>query len=205
MLLTNEEAVARLDNPENLIRRRENDKIIRQLTRVKLPEYSEDTCAIAPIHNGGRRPGDKNLTPEDRASVGAAANILDIKEVAETMQVSEHHARELAEGKHSNAQGTNPELVEAINDKLGVPHDLAIQKLTQALLGLDPSKEKSPSKLATIAGTLARVAEHTAPLKHDDPKNGLEDCKLVVYAPTVKQENHYQTVEIQSPVKQEVA
>lgn len=205
MLISSTEVNERLENPDNIIRRRENDLAIRQLSRVRLPEHSEDTCAIAPVHNGGRRPGDKNITPESRAEIGSSAAILTLEEVAEQFDVSVHHAHELANGKHSNAQGQNPQLVEAINDKLDEPHQIALSKLTKTLLAIDDEKLKGqkPKDLAGMASQLARVAEQTAPIKHGDSAqdDALKKCQLIVYAPTIRQENKYETVQIATPVR----
>lgn len=203
MLISSTEANERLDNPENLIRRRENDLAVRKMTRVRLPEHPDDSCGIVPINNGGRRPGDKNITPETRAIIGAASAALTLDEVSEQFDVSKHHAHELSQGKHSNAQGVNPELVESINSKLQEPHDIALDKLTKTLLAIDDASltKQKPKDLAGIASQLSRVAEQTAPLKHTDPEDAMRDCRLIVYSPTIKNENHYQTVAIATPVK----
>lgn len=204
MFISEQEAEQRLNSEFNILRRRENDKNIRMLARVRLPEHPEDGCAIAPVHNGGRRPGDRNLTPESRAEIGAAAQIDTLSKVAEDNNVSLHHAHELSQGKHSNAQGTNPELVDDINKKLDGPHDIALKKLTASLLAIDEvalTKQK-PKDLAAMASQLARVAEHTAPIKHTSPEeDALRDCRLVVYSPTIKNESYYKTVQIISPVQ----
>ncbi len=198
MFLTNEEVANRLEDPNNLIRRRENDRLTRQLARVRLPEYVEDGAALVPLHNGGRRKGDANMDSDMRLTVAVEARTgqSTVAEVAEKHNVSQHHVRELAEGKHSHAQGSNAELVSEINKQLEEPHTLAVKKLTKALLAIDEEKLKTqkPKDLASIAAQLSRVAENTAPLKHEDDK--LSDCKLVVYAPSFKQENHYETVEV---------
>lgn len=203
MLISSTEVIERLDNPDNIIRRRENDKLTRQLSRVRLPEHEGDACAIVPVNNGGRRPGDNNISPESRASIGAEAQLKTLAEVAADNNVSLHHAHELSQGKHSNAQGQNPELVSAINTKLQEPHDIALDKLTKTLLAIDETKlaNTKPKDLAGMARALAGVAEHTAPIKHTDPeKDRLEQCRLIVYSPTIKQENHYETVSIARPI-----
>lgn len=204
MLISSTEVDNRLENPENIIRRREDNLAVRKLTRVKLPEHESDSTAIVPLNNGGRRPGDRNLTPESRATIGAEASLLTLDEVAKQHNVSRHHVQELSQGMHSNAQGVNIELVDNINKKLQEPHEIALQKLTAALLAIDEAKltKEKPKDLAMIARSLSGVAEHTAPIKHTDPEDDiLKKCQLIVYSPTIKNENHYQTVAIATPVK----
>lgn len=199
MFISETEVTERLESSENIINKRSQLSYReRKLARVRLPEAAEDTCAIAPLHNGGRRPGDTNLSAEQRASIGAQASIETLAEVADSNGVSLHHVHELSHGKHSNAQGENPALVDAINEKLEGPHDIALKKLTSTLLAIDETKLKSmkPKDLAAMASSLSRVSDSTAPLKREDP---LKDCRLVVYAPTVKQENYYESVAAPSP------
>lgn len=203
MLLTQEQVIERLDNPDNLVHRKIKNVIDRKLARVRMPELEGDSCAIAPLHNGGRRPGDTNLDKEVRASIGAEAQIATLAKVANAHGISLHHAHELANGKHSIAQGVNTGLVDDINKKLEEPHDIAVRKLTKVLLaipeeGLQAIKAKD---LTSMASQLSKVAENTAPLKHDDPNNG--GPQFIVYAPTVKQENHYESVEVATPTSVE--
>jgi hypothetical protein len=206
MLIDNEELSKLLDSPHNLVRAREMDKSTRQSARIKFPTADEDKCAIAPLHNGGRRHGDTNLDSETRAIIGAEAQVETLSKVAETHGVSLHHAHELANGMISTAQGVDAKLVEDINKKLETPHELALQKLTKVLLAI-PDDAKSlgtikPKDLTGMAGQLAKVAENMAPLKHEDD-SALKDCKLIVYAPTIRQENKYETVQVARPIREE--
>lgn len=203
MLVNNEQAEQRINNPENLLRKREQDKFIRQNIRTKFPESPEDGCIIKPLHNGGRRPGDTNLDKDTRALIGAEAQLETLSRVAEKFGISEHHAHELGAGKVYTDAGVNKELVEGINKKLNEPHELAVQKLTETLLALTPLKISSVGKakdLATIAGQLSRVAENTAPLKHEDEDAAMGAARIIVYSPTIKQENHYNSIEVDRPI-----
>jgi len=205
MLISVAEALERLESPNNLANRRSiNDADTRKTIRMRLPEHPADTTAIVPLHNGGRRPGDKNVSEEDRANIGAEAQIKTLAEVAADNNVSLHHVHELSNGMHSTAQGQDPNLVNNINEKLDEPHQLALKKLTSTLLSIDESKlaKEKPKDLANMARALAGVAEHTAPIKHKGAEeDALAGCRLVVYAPTLKTENHYETVQVAAPVK----
>ena len=205
MLVSPEEAEARLTSPNNLLNRRELDKTARQNIRTKFPTHPEDNCAIKPIHNGGRRPGDTNLSPEQRAVIGSEAQLQTLDAVADKFGISRHHAHELANGKVFTANGQDDELIKDINNKLHEPHKLAVEKLTQTLLALDEDKIKAIGKakdLASVASHLSRIAENTAPLKHDD-EDARSSARIIVYSPTIKQENHYSSVETTSPTTTE--
>jgi DNA-binding phage protein len=173
-------------------RREITDVEERKDTRALTTEYAEDCSKIVPIHNGGRRPGDKNIPDFMRSVIGVSAHLDTLENTAEAFGVSKHHAFELKHGMHSTAQGQDKELVESVNEQLKTPHDIALSKLTATLLKIDPNLITKQKDLASVAGTLARVADSTAPIKREDEDKSF---KLVVYAPSIKQENHYETVD----------
>lgn len=202
MFLTDDQVESRIGSSLNLAKR-EHPKPRRQLHDVKeresarseVIEAGDAIVEIKPLNNGGRRKGDANMSPESRALVGAVAHLDTTANVAKAFNVSPHHVHELKHGMHSTAQGQNNDLVDAVNAKMNEPHELALQKLTETLLEITPEKikeESSPTKLANIASSLARVAQSTAPIKKEDMED--KGIKLVVYAPTFKQENTYPTV-----------
>ena len=203
MLISTDEALARLRDPRNLATRhtRVNDPIARQTARDKFPTHEDDHSVIKPLHNGGRRPGDTNLTDEMRALIGAEAQLSTLSETAERFNISHHHAHELANGKVYTEAGIDNELVSQINKKLNEPHSLAVEKLTETLLALDSNKIKGMSKpkdIASVAAQLARIADSTSPLKQDDEEER-GSARIIIYSPTIKQENHYASVETSRP------
>lgn len=167
----------------------------RQLHRVHT--NAQDDVAIAPLHNGGRRPGDKNLSLVERADIGAAANLSPLSEVVKQFGVSQHHAHELKHGKITNEGGQDSSLVDAVNDRLSKPNKLAIDKLTSTLMQLDDNKIKkikSPKAIVSIASTLSQIVRNTTPIiKEADEDKGI---KLLVYAPVMKKESDYNTVDV---------
>jgi hypothetical protein len=177
-----------------------------QLTGSSTPSQEEDeellstntdVTTIAPLNNGGRRPGDKNLPDNLRSIIGAVAHLDTTKNTAEAFGVSTHHVHELKHGMHSTAQGQDDKLVDAINEKLEEPHDIAVKKLAAALTYLDITKldVNKPKDVVHVAKQLSSIAEQTSPIKKDDPL-GDGGTRLVVYAPTFKQENKYETTHV---------
>jgi len=201
MLISSDEALARLQDPRNLVNRggRNNDTQSRKDERARLPEHPSDHSVIRPLNNGGRRKGDTNLTKETRALIGAEAQVITLEEVAEKFNISQHHAHELANGKVYTDAGVDDSLVSSINTKLSEPHQLAVDKLTETLLALDSNKIKSIGKakdLASVAAQLSRIAETTSPLKHKDEDDDAKGAaRIIIYSPTIKQENHYASLE----------
>lgn len=197
--ISDEQVKERVERPDNLInrpklntpapRRSNNDKEDRQQERVEKDDY----VAIAPLHNGGRRQGDKNIPEFMRALIGVSANIDTLDEVAENFGVSSHHAFELKHGMHSHAQGANPELVQKVNEGLQTPHELAVDRLTKSLMSIsdDDLTNLKPREKIAAASQLARVVDSTKPIQKETEHQGVQ---LLVYAPTIKQENVYESV-----------
>lgn len=176
-------------------RRKMTSLAARKLHRVHT--NAQDEVAIAPLHNGGRRPGDKNLDLETRADIGAAANLQPIADVAEQFGVSQHHVHELKHGKITNEAGQSDTLVDAVNDRLSAPNKLAIEKLTAVLIQLDPEKIKklkTPKTIVHVASALSKIVQNTTPIIKDNDED--KSIKLLVYAPVMKAESHYETVDV---------
>jgi hypothetical protein len=168
------------------------------------PEITNDTTTIRPLHNGGRRPGDNNIPHKLRVEIALAARTQPIAVVAERYGISEHHAFELSKGMTSYEDGKNAKLIDDINSQVSVPHELALARLTAVLTAITPEKISRVSKvkdLAQIASQLAGVSKSVQPIVKDDPIGTDGSAQLVVYAPSFKQENHYETVRVErSPV-----
>jgi hypothetical protein len=204
MFISDDALQERLKSPTNLInrtpvpsaRRVIVDKVERQEINTELPTAEGDVTVITPLHNGGRRPGDKNIPDGLRAIIGAVARVDTLENTAEAFGISTHHAHELKHGKMSNAQGQDDKLVKDINDKLETPHDIALRKLTESLLAVDINKvdKNKPKDAVMVASALSRIVEQTSPIKRDDDED--KGARLVIYAPTIRQENSYGTVNV---------
>jgi len=214
MFISDDEIAQRSAHPNNLANRA-TDKPRRTLTNYNERteardvepdgDVPDDNTKIAPLHNGGRRPGDANLSAEVRAIVGGLAHFDTARNVAEQFGVSEHHVHELKHGMHSTAQGQDADLTASINAGLKRPHDIAVQKLTSVLLGIDTTRlnPKRPKDAIMVASGLARIAQQTNPIQQKGADaEGQPAVRLVIYAPTVKQENHYESVHAISPARE---
>lgn len=198
MFTSDDDLQSILNRPDNLARRKENDLKERALERVEVPEEDDvDHAAIVPLNNGGRRTGDKNIPEVIRSIAGAAAHFDTLKNVSKEFGISLHHTHELKHGVITDYKGQDDNLVDEINTQLKTPHDIALEKLTETLLAITPEKIAAITKvkeLASIANNLSSVAERSAPVRKNSER--LEDCKLIVYAPTIQNENHYEKVTV---------
>jgi hypothetical protein len=213
MFFSDEEVESRLQSETNLARRKDDPsqtKPRRTLTnyservteRDQEPITPEDSTTIAPLHNGGRRPGDRNLDASVRAVIGSIARMDTIANTASAFGVSPHHVHELKHGKHSNAQGVDEELAAGISEKLKTANDIAVTQMTNVLLGLDVAKIRKPRDAVYVADKLASIAQKTSPIKTTAiDVDGTGNTKLIVYAPTIKQENHYESVHAITPTR----
>ena len=206
MFISDKELNKRLNDPGNLAnrngsntigndgngnRRENNNKISRKEERVDIA----DKTAIIPLHNGGRRQGDKNLPEFMRNVIGVSANLDTIKNTANAFDVSPHHVHELKHAKKSNAQGQDEDLMHSINKGLIVPHNKAIDRLLVALKLSDESIEELETKdRVTVASQLASIADKTKPvLKEAD---GNSNVQLNIYAPKVLTKTNYNSIEV---------
>lgn len=199
MFIDDTELESLLKKPDNLVNRHRtnNDIIDRKNERVEQPTTESDKTSIAPLNNGGRRQGDGNIPSIVRGVIGASARLDTLKNVSEEFGVSLHHAHELKHGVITDYKGQDDELIEDINKQLKTPHDLAVDKLTETLLAITPEKISLVTKvkdLASIANSLSAVAERSAPVKKDSGNS--EGAKLIVYAPIIQNENHYEKVTV---------
>jgi len=214
MFLSDTEVESRLQSEDNLARRNiDKEPPRRTLTnysgresaRDQAPITPEDSTTIAPLHNGGRRPGDRNLDASVRAVIGSIARMDTAANTAKAFGVSPHHVHELKHGKHSNAQGVDEELANNINEKLKTANDIAVTQMTNVLLGIDVTKIRKPKDAVYVADKLASIAVKTSPIKRlaDADGEAGSGTRLIVYAPTIKQENHYESVHAVTPTRPE--
>lgn len=194
IFLTEEQVEARLNSKDNLARLRRNEKAVERNPKFII---SEDTL-VRPENNGGRREGDTNIPPFIRELVGTLANMEPSKAVAEVFGVSKSQTDQYKAGCITPGV-RDPALSQKINENLGRAHELAIAKMVESLESIS-SKELTNAKVrdkASIAADLARVAEKLTP-KEESKASG--DFQLIVYSPTVRAENFYQTKEVVTKV-----
>jgi hypothetical protein len=166
----------------------------------------DNLCAkidVKPLHVGGRKNGDKNLTPMMRTLIGAAAEIDgNNKETAKTFGVSDRQVANLRLGRTSHATSIDPvaksEIVEAVQTAQDARAQVR-EKATSRLASLfdEAISEENlatlkPREAISAAKDLATVIDRVT------PKEGGSDNRVqfVIFAPRVKEEKEYDTVDV---------
>ena len=159
---------------------------------------------VKPLHTGGRKNGDKNLSPMMRTLIGAAAVIDgDNKKTAKTFGVSDRQVANLKLGRTSHSETIDPvaksnvvEVVEAAQiDTRAQVRDKASSRLASLFDG--PISEENlatlkPREAISAAKDLATVIDRVSPR---EAHHG-NQVQFVVFAPRQKEEKEYETVEI---------
>jgi hypothetical protein len=190
IFLTEEQVKARLNSQDNLAKNPTENRNPKNIV-------SEEVL-VTPIHNGGRRNGDTNIPPFIRELVGTFANMEPSKAVAEVFGVSKSQADQYKSGCVTPGV-PDPNLISQLNKNLSRAHELAIEKMVASLEGISETDIKNARvrDKASIARDLASVAEKLTP-KELPKERG--DFQLIVYSPTVRTENFYETKEVITPV-----
>lgn len=186
MILDNEEADARLNNPNNLFLK------IRETPREKLVE-------ILPMPSGGRKEGDKAIPPRVRELLGSLAHETDDtqKEIASVFGVSQVTVSDASRGLIGDRLDEDlAEKVDLSKDKKeDKAHNLALDALVGSL-GIVNDKIKevdTPLKAARLASDMSKIV---ANLKGKEQPSAVSNVKVVLFAPSIKQETHYETAEV---------
>lgn len=184
LLISKESAIKRLDSNENLANR-----LVRNNGSLEIKKIE---------HGGGRSNGQKNLTENERAIIGASARAFGIKNTAEAFGVSVSHTNSLAHGKvyrdgGREANKSHADLKNQIEDRLSDVKDVALEKLMLSLGLIDEEKlaESSAKDLSGIAANLSKVVENSS----GGGKNNTQ-VNLVVYAPESRKVADYEVIEV---------
>lgn len=171
------------------------------LTEAELKERLEHPNNVAniivnhkKIHNGGRRDGDKNIEPKKRELAGFLAHFDTAKNIGEALDISPIQVHMLKHGKVSHDR-PNGELKEAIEERLGIVRDKALDKL---LSTIDVIQEEKISKLKVTSQT--RVAKDLASVieKTSKKNEGAVPVQFNIYAPQIREEKHFDVVEVRN-------
>lgn len=138
----------------------------------------------------------KQIPDALRSLIGATATIAGEKTAAEEFGISQPTAHHI---KHGH-RGTFHDVVEK-NDKVAIKNELApirsmaLEKLKASILAITDEKlqGEEPAKLASIARSMSAVLKDT--IVTEDDKDGNEKYQFNIFAPQVKTETHYTTVE----------
>lgn len=147
----------------------------------------------------GRTPGAVNRTDSQRAAIGELAHLVGEQNAADLTGASQSQVNSYKRGFNSSGKRHhNPALDNEIQDSLGKVRDAAIDRMLASMGLITDDKLKSVSKatdLATIAGTLSKVAQIGIPKESRDANSG-PNVQVVVYAPAIKEEKTYEMVEV---------
>lgn len=185
-MITEEQAKARLNSPRNLMNR----------NRVNGPNNDDDQpISIRPYFNQGRRDGDQNVPTELRQLAALTALDSTLKDAAEIIGGSPRQVANYIKGEVSQGK-VDPVLKAVVETKMEQAQEIAIDKLLSSLNKINFEDDKQMSKidargLSQIASNLSRVVEQTREKTNTDDKT-----RLIIYAPEIKTENHYNSVEV---------
>lgn len=181
MILTEEQAKARVESGNNLLNRfgrKEPNNVV-----VITPTYK-------PAPGGHQRP----LNEEQKVEVAARARLgEDQRVLAEEFGVSVSTARYLEHGDgYRGKPGPDERKVEARMDEI---QDKALCKLMMSIGLLDEARlgKLGAKDLSTVAANMAKVAGNVRPSVNDG-----NAVHLHLYAPELRKEQNYKTIEVSS-------
>lgn len=186
MFLTNEQAEVRLNSEKNLANRfaRGNDKKVPE----KVTEITQAEVIITEkvIHLPGKN--GINLSEEVRTEIATRARLGESQtNLASEFNITQANVSSIERGR---TKGIDEVKVEETTNRA---RDLALERLMQSLglLTEDKLSGCSAKDLSVIASNMGRVVEKI------NPKTVQADnINFIIYAPELKQERAYETVEI---------
>jgi hypothetical protein len=168
----------------------------------------DNLCAkidVKPLHVGGRKNGDKNISPMMRTLIGAAAEIDgNNAATARTFGVSDRQVANVRLGRTSHSETIDPvakaevaEVVEKSTDTRTQVREKASSRLA-SLFDSAISEENlatlKPREAISAAKDLATVIDRVTP-KEGNSGNAVQ---FVIFAPRQKEEKEYETVDVES-------
>jgi predicted transcriptional regulator len=211
LIISEEEANARLNNPDNLANKIGTKTTIRtsipdktsslQDTYNKPRENgpnndSDQLVSIRPVDNGGRRPGDTNVPEVIRSLAAVLTNNGEAAQsVAEGLGISKSSVDQYKEGNTSFGR-PNAQLRSVIRENLDKIQEKAIGKMLKGIDFMDFNDETKMAKVSyrDMSNILLNLHKLVGGEAGDDEKK--DTTKLIIYAPSVKTEQHFQVVEV---------
>jgi transcriptional regulator with XRE-family HTH domain len=170
MNITHEQAIKRLDNPNNLANRFG--------TRISHIE----------IRNKGRRLGDVNLTDEQRNEIAVRSRLGEKQtDLAREYGTSQPNVSNIERGEGGRTDEAR------VERQLSEVRDIALGKLmlSLGLITEDKLQDCGADTLARVAAHMSKVIEKSMP--RQDPRANIN---LVIYTPEMKKETGFKVVEI---------
>lgn len=181
-ILTEEQAKARLNSSRNLASR-----FGRASSDYELETPTEVT--IIPLERPGRTNGSPNFTPDEKVTIGARRRSGErLQSVADDFGTTASVVRNIENGKTKSDRKRIDEKVESIQD-------VALLKLMASLNLIDESKlsKLGAKDLGVFAASMSKVVSNTLP-----KENNGETVHLHLYAPELRSEQSYQTIEVRA-------
>lgn len=156
----------------------------------------KENVTIAPLHPTTYHP---RLTDAERAAVGVAARLTSPSKAAKEFGVSFTTAARAAEGKTS-AGDEVPAVKTEVQSRLEAVATQAIDRLVAALNGLTDEKieKEKATGISKIASDMAGVVEKVTPKNKE-----ADNVQVVIYAPQVREERDYETIDVRAKVVDE--
>lgn len=182
MFLTQEQIDARISHEDNLINYLGTPRV-----KLVLPQGK----------NGGRLPGRKNMTDEEREDCGVLANVAGNGIAAEIFGVHPTTASSLSNGKVAGSE--KPELKNAITERVEKYKDQieerAAERLLAAINFLDDDKlaNSKATELSQIAANMSKTLDNVKPRGTGDkgPK-----VNIFIHQPKQATEDNFEVIEI---------
>lgn len=202
LIISNEEADARLNNPDNLAMKQGLDPKTSKLQdsynkkREEGPnEDADQMVSIRPVHNGGRREGDSNVPEVLRNVAAILTNSGETsKSVAQALGVSKSSVDQYKEGNTSFGRPSK-EIKSVLKAQLEIIQDKAIEKMLSGINHIDFDDEEKMKKttMRDVSAILVNLQKLVDPRANEPEKQ--DSTRLIVYAPTVRNEQHFEVVE----------
>jgi hypothetical protein len=166
----------------------------------------EDNLAVQvrvePLHKGGRKSGDANLSPMMRTIIGAAAKLDGPAAASKTFNVSDRQASNLALGRKTRDEAINPnaaaEVVEvaekakSVNEQVKEKAGSRLASLFDGPISAENISTLKPREAISAAKDLATVIDRVSP-KEREFGTGVQ---FVIFAPRQKEEDEYETIDV---------
>ncbi len=182
MIVNEEEALARLNSPDNL-----SNKLLRKFIQEdedarEKEEESQSNISIEKMYKN--RIGPRQIPPLIQTLAVATGRLTTQQAAANAFGMSQENVNYLThEGKNVNRDKVNSELKKV--------HDSALDAMMESINLIKPKLEnvRKATDLSKIAADMGRVIEKTAPREA-----GNLGVKIVVFAPNMKVESDYEEV-----------
>jgi hypothetical protein len=198
MFIDEDELHSRLTTNQNLVNQiaeRRSPSLNNAINSASEPRplFEIDRCG------SGRTPGAVNRTTDEREAIGTLGHIHGIPETAAVTGASPSQVHSYMNGYNSSQRRNhNAELEAGVKKNVGRIRDAAIDRMLSSMNLITDDKLKDVKKatdLATIAATLGKVAQLGIPRNDPTPSND-NRVQIVVYAPAIKDEERYETVDV---------